>query len=107
MPENQNDSIQVSLEQLLAASMSFYGESESVLQTQSSLRGPTNALLDEMSGILSLSSDALYLLQLRWNEALNSLHNSLQTMSSNLKQASINYQGIDQQAGQSLSPKGP
>lgn len=105
MPDNQNDTIQVSIERLITASTSFQLASQSVLNTHSSMNQTANSLIHEMPGILIFSSASLYELQTRWNGALSSLNNSLQTMSNNLNQAASSYQGTDQQAGNALTPE--
>ncbi len=103
MPDNQNEVISVTAEQLITSAAAFLQASQGASAILTALNRATYQLVGEMSGVLRLSPVAMEELQNRWSEALNSLSNSLTQMSDNLNKAANAYTGIDRNVGQAIS----
>jgi WXG100 family type VII secretion target len=102
MAYDPNDVINLSLAQLRAAGATFQQASQSVSNLLAQLNHGASQLRGEMSVALWLSPQALGGLQQRWNDSLQRLTGSLETLGNDLNRAAATYETTDQEAGQEI-----
>ncbi len=104
MSYDPNDIINVSLDHLRAAGSTFQQASQTVSNLLAQLNNGASQLREEMSSAIWLSPQALAELQHRWNDSLQRLISSLETLGNDLNSAAAIYETIDQEAAQELKP---
>lgn len=102
MAYDPGDIINVSLDHLRIAGSSFQQASQTISNLLAQLNHGASQLRGEMSAALWLSPQALGGLQQRWNNSLQHLVGSLETLGNDLNQAAATYGTTDQKAGQEI-----
>lgn len=104
MAFDPGDTINVSLDHLRTAGSSIQQASRTVSNLLAQLNNGASQLREGMSAALWLSPQALGEQQQRWNNSLQRLIGSLETLGNDLNSAAAIYEMTDQEAGQELTP---